>query len=493
MPEASPAWEPLRIGSSQIGACVGVHPYAELDELFDGLIYQGAAGRALLARDAAAVGAVVETKDEEATRILAGASAATRRAFRAAERAATVDAATTGAVAAARAAAGRAVAAAVARREVSAAEGAALASYARHGAHTAFGRRQENDAIAAYERATGNAVRDGNNVRHELRFDASGAWTAAKRRERSRSRVNRAVRRFAESDDAARELPPWPAADRRAAHALADELGLGHASSGAGADRRVVLAKPPTGWHYLDSAREPRGPFYDDAMRAWIAAGWFGDDVLVARSGRCCACVSAVYRRLGDVRRGCGDARCRAAALFRPPAPACLAAYDGASSDSSDGDSDDDLPAGAAGELFRVVGYVDGLSDEVDVDDWTARPIVVEIKNRMASTRTPDLYDQLQIVAYCIMTGCAAGHLVQRVRSADDAPVRVDRVALADHEKDWRAVVVPRLVALAEAVLALRRDAPRRRAWLRSSPRDRWATAAALCDWLPLPPPEAPG
>ena len=83
------------------------------------------------------------------------------------------------------------------------------------------------------------------------------------------------------------------------------------------------------------SAREPRGPFRDDAMRAWIAAGWFGDDVLVARSGPCCACVSAVYRRLGDVRRGCGDARCRAAALFRPPAPACLAAYDGASSDSS--------------------------------------------------------------------------------------------------------------------------------------------------------------
>ena len=49
--EAPVAWEPLRIGASQVGACVGVHPWAEVDELFEGLVWQGAAGPRRFRRD----------------------------------------------------------------------------------------------------------------------------------------------------------------------------------------------------------------------------------------------------------------------------------------------------------------------------------------------------------------------------------------------------------------------------------------------------------
>ena len=34
----------IKIGASQVGACAGVHPYADVDELWHGLIYQGADG-----------------------------------------------------------------------------------------------------------------------------------------------------------------------------------------------------------------------------------------------------------------------------------------------------------------------------------------------------------------------------------------------------------------------------------------------------------------
>ena len=74
-----PAFPPLQIGASQVGACVGVHPYADVDELWHGLIYQGAAGAALERADADALGASLETRDEAVARILRNSSAETRR------------------------------------------------------------------------------------------------------------------------------------------------------------------------------------------------------------------------------------------------------------------------------------------------------------------------------------------------------------------------------------------------------------------------------
>ena len=492
--EAPVAWEPLRIGASQVGACVGVHPWAEVDELFEGLVWQGAAGRALLARDAAAFGVVVESREEEAARVLEGASAATRAAFRSAERAARSSAtASVKDVSRVKAAARAAVEAAVAQREVTAAEGAALVRYANHTAHTEFGRRHEADAIGAYERATGNAVREGNECRHELRFPRDRARKPRVFKDegtKGRDALAKAVQAFAASDEEARELPRGASAsDRRRAHALAEALGLGHASRGAGADRRLVLSKAPTGWCFLDLERRARGPFDDAAMRRWIREGWFAPQLLVARTfpgAPPCACAGSVYRPLLSVLAGCAAPRCAGRRLAEGSGAAVASLVADYASDDESDDGDDD-------ELFRVVGYVDGIADEVDCrgDEWTTRGVVVEIKNRMASAREPDLYDQLQIVAYLHMTGLDAGHLVQRVRSDPRADVRVDVVALADHEDAWRSTVVPRLYALAAAVLAMREDADARRRWLTDSPKARRRTVADLCDWMPLPPDDA--
>lgn len=73
--------------------------------------------------------------------------------------------------------------------------------------------------------------------------------------------------------------------------------------------------------------------------------------------------------------------------------------------------------------------------------------VVVEVKNRMRATRAPELHDKLQLVTYMLLTGCAQGDLVQCVRDAPDARVRVDRVLLAHHRADYDRVVVPRLLA----------------------------------------------
>ena len=49
--EAPVAWEPLRIGASQVGACVGVHPWAEVDELLVAATAAAASSAAAAAND----------------------------------------------------------------------------------------------------------------------------------------------------------------------------------------------------------------------------------------------------------------------------------------------------------------------------------------------------------------------------------------------------------------------------------------------------------
>mmetsp|Transcript_25575 Transcript_25575/g.101979 ORF Transcript_25575/g.101979 Transcript_25575/m.101979 type:complete len:148 (+) Transcript_25575:632-1075(+) len=83
-------WAPVRIRGSEVAACAGVHPYAEIDELFANLVYQGDAGALALALDAAELGAVVESRDEAVERLVGEiASTATRKALRHALRDAT--------------------------------------------------------------------------------------------------------------------------------------------------------------------------------------------------------------------------------------------------------------------------------------------------------------------------------------------------------------------------------------------------------------------
>ena len=107
---------------------------------------------------------------------------------------------------------------------------------------------------------------------------------------------------------------------------------------------------------------------------------------------------------------------------------------------------------------------------------------------RQHQVRAPELYDKLQVVTYLQMLGWSRGDLVQRIKDAPDAPVRVDRILHSDHSEDWARVVLPRLRAVAEAILSLRADEGRRRAWLAASSYERKTTTAALCGFLPVPP-----
>ena len=234
---------------------------------------------------------------------------------------------------------------------------------------------------------------------------------------------------------------------------------------------------------YVDLAGAVRGPFSAATMRDWVAAGGFaalGGDLRVRRTrprGVEAACGCADGRRFKKLKTvlaaaaTCG--RCDASRLAGDARDASRLAGDAlvadyASSDEEDASSDEEEDATA--DLFRIVGYVDGLSDEIDASDgenWTTVPVVVEVKNRVNACRAPPLHEQLQVFCYLRMTGRRVGHLVQRVRSDAAAGCRVDRVALNDHAASWRDFCVPRLRALAEAVLALRADADRRRAWLR--------------------------
>lgn len=151
---------------------------------------------------------------------------------------------------------------------------------------------------------------------------------------------------------------------------------------------------------------------------------------------------------------------------------------------------------------FWIVGKVDGIAQEADCrsatpEEWTCRPIVVEVKNRVGKPRLPpELYDQIQLVTYAYMTGCDAGDLVQCERVGDDEsspPLVVTRIETQKHERDWHTIIVPRLYRLVDAVDFLRRDTTRRREFLSAPPRERWLKVVELCDWFPDPPSDYSG
>ena len=170
------AFPPLQIGASQVGACVGVHPYADVDELWHGLIYQGATGAALERADADALGASLETRDEAVARILRNASAETRRTVATARLAGRSGATSTRDIKRAEMLVAAAADAAVSRGECSKAEAAELANHERKACYTRFGTAFERSALDAYERATGRAA-VADERRLEWRFYRDGGDT----------------------------------------------------------------------------------------------------------------------------------------------------------------------------------------------------------------------------------------------------------------------------------------------------------------------------
>ncbi|KAJ8600010.1 hypothetical protein CTAYLR_001852 [Chrysophaeum taylorii] len=311
-------WKPVRLRASDIAKCVGVHPFAEIDELFMNLIYQGAMGAATLKEDAEALGAVLETKEEAAERTLGKASRGTREAVERAAKRAMVTKTADGVTAVVRTAT-EAVDAAVKSAELSEKEGRDLKAHFANVARTDFGRRAEHPALRQYEQQTGSSVSHSN-------------------------------------------------------------------------DRLFVWNLP--------------------------------------------------------------------------------------------GDNDD--------VLFCIVGKIDGIA----VEARGSRRVVIEVKNRVNGRRPPvppELYDQIQLLVYMYLAGCELGDLVQCVRGGKASRVEISRVTKAQHENDWKAIILPRLYDLARAVDDLRRSLQRRRAFLAASPKGRWDIAATLCDWLPHPSPNYAG
>lgn len=107
-------------------------------------------------------------------------------------------------------------------------------------------------------------------------------------------------------------------------------------------------------------------------------------------------------------------------------------------------------------------------------DAWSLQEIVVEVKNRVAAiSDPPPFYDQLQLVTYCLMLGCAAGDLVQCLRARSGSRIHITRVGLHDapmrHGEAWHAHVLPKLFAFANAVHAWRRTPSLRYAYLLAS------------------------
>jgi len=450
---------------------VGVHPYADLDELWHGLIYQGAAGAALERADAATLNATLETKDEAVARILRNASAETRKTVAAARLAGRGQATSTRDIKRAEMLVAAAASAAVARGECSQAEAAELSNHERKDFYTRFGTAHERGALDAYERATGRvAVAD--ERRLEWRFFRDGETRVILDAKKYAS-VERRVDAFAASDAPELRLDLAPA-ERRAAHRQAEtHPGMAHASEGRGTDRRLVLSKPRTGWFNGDAGPLDDGELRDVPPNTQVRRTRFG--------GLPCACVSDVLETLAVVLERSATCTCDACPVRRLLHDKEDPIYE--EEHASKGRKEERaLPTtrSAADELFRVVGYVDAVSPGND--------IVIEVKNRMHQVRAPELYDKLQVVCYLQMLGWSRGDLVQRIKESPDAPVRVDRILLADHAQDWACVVVPRVTAVAEAVLALRADGARRKEWLAASAYERKATAAALCEFLPQPP-----
>ncbi|CAM9566218.1 unnamed protein product, partial [Phaeothamnion confervicola] len=188
------------------------------------------------------------------------------------------------------------------------------------------------------------------------------------------------------------------------------------------------------------------------------------------------------------------------------------------------------------GAYFCIAGCVDGLCHEIDfsTEEWTARRVVVEVKNRMRASsvggdgrngiyggggKAPSLFDQLQLAVYMLMLGAEAGDLVQFVRGGrwgsrgggarsrggshgggssgsddgggngvDDNRMTIWRVVLDEplyqHRRNWHETVVPRLYAVAAAVRALREDGGARRRLLAAPPHEQFAQLRARCPFF---------
>ena len=180
--------------------------------------------------------------------------------------------------------------------------------------------------------------------------------------------------------------------------------------------------------------------------------------------------------------------------------------------------------ADEAGACFVLAGAIDGMTDELVIaeeaaaaeaeaaeepgaaaggvgaeeedggggEGWTLQPVLVEVKHRVGSIKTPPpFYDVLQATTYCLMLGVEAADLVQCLRaSSSESTIHVTRIPLhgppLHHGPAWWSHVLPRLYAFARAVHAFRGSSALRYAYLLGGDEARDALLARHLPHLPF-------
>jgi len=280
-------------------------------------------------------------------------------------------------------------------------EAAEIEEELRHQLFTRFGTRTESSAVAQYERQTGNAVFGRNDRRLVWPFpelserepgnpndlepppELAQGWGAGQQRA-----FIRRVREVAQG------LGPWivlggeqgfleqcakgglEAWERAGIHKEAEAQALRHVGVNLpdGAGRTVVVWREGgRGWCYSDRAGVRQGPFPNEMMREWHAAGWLPGNTLIHTVGMDqprpmdevfpphLFAVPFASEPQGD----CVGAAGGTALLWE----AVRLAEDGLEGIAQyDSDREEDAGTGGGGvraTLFQIIGSVDGVSDEV--------------------------------------------------------------------------------------------------------------------------------
>ena len=174
---------------------------------------------------------------------------------------------------------------------------------------------------------------------------------------------------------------------------------------------------------------------------------------------------------------------------------------------------------------FTIIGKVDGVSYQMDssssnANDWQLQKIIIEVKHRVQRiAHPPPLYEQIQLIAYLLMTGAQYGDLVQvmpdegedddnnnntdknninqdsscqptnnPVHSYRSPTFSISRIALQGapyfHQYHWDTVLLPRLHIFKDAILSLRKDDDLRFSFLLGTEEERLLLIHHLCPYF---------
>mmetsp|Transcript_11455 Transcript_11455/g.21425 ORF Transcript_11455/g.21425 Transcript_11455/m.21425 type:complete len:548 (+) Transcript_11455:26-1669(+) len=197
--------------------------------------------------------------------------------------------------------------------------------------------------------------------------------------------------------------------------------------------------------------------------------------------------------------------------------------------------------------FFFIVGVADGIRDELyhvdnlhtskenqnnndnddddddddDTKQWALRQVVVECKHRMRKAFIPPpIYDQIQLVIYCMMYGTSEGEIVQVVKNNihkkqpqqqdgnttnnkngattnnTTSHITISRISLQEDENDtmqhrhnWYNTILPRLTSFVHAVYNVRANDDKRYRMIHAAAAAATGASASLgenndeCDW----------